>query len=306
MRTVNMEESAYNKLIHREDPSVDEPPLHSHQEKQVSLSMVNPATNWTSQRVLEITLAGLAAVLLAVDIGLGVYYNNLTDESQVVMSISREVAALNTAYETASKKRAEAEMQLAQEKRKHQMIKWQVEHQATRSTDDKKQADKIQMDITILKSHIPMLKEGCRHCLPGWTLINSACYFLSFSDTYSRKSWQEAREFCKKHDSDLAKIDSSEKQLKINQLINLHYDERKPLHQSGFWIGLRDVDSEGEWKWLDGTRLNEGFSYWNHGEPNNLRDEDCGAIFPRNNPFQGWNDAPCIYNYKWICEMAAS
>ncbi|KAM9788105.1 C-type lectin domain family 4 member M-like [Syngnathus typhle] len=305
MRTVNMEESAYNKLIHQEDPSREEPPLHSNQEKpQVSFSMVRPASSWTSHRVLGITLAVLAAVLLAVDIGLGVYYNNLTDESWAVISISREVAALNTAYEAASKRRADAQMRLTQAIRQHQVIKWQVEHQTKRSSDYKKQADIIQTAITVLKSHVPMIREGCRHCLPGWTLINSACYFLSLSDTHFRSTWQEAREFCKKQDSDLAVLDSSEKQLTINQLINLHQDPLRSITQSGFWIGLRDVDTEGVWKWLDGTRLNEG--YWDDGEPNNAGDEDCAATYPRINPFKGWNDAPCSHHLKWICEMSAS
>ncbi|XP_061651393.1 CD209 antigen-like protein E isoform X2 [Phyllopteryx taeniolatus] len=266
--------------------------------------MVRPASTWTPHKVLEITLAVLAAVLLAVDIGLGVHYNNLTDESRAVMSISREVAALNAAYDAASKRRAEAEMHLARENRQNQVIKWQLEHQTRRSGDYKQQADKIQMDITVLKSHIPMIKEGCRHCLPGWTLINSACFFLSFSDTFSRRSWQEAREYCKKHDSDLAVVDSSEKQLRINQLIDLHQDPSRSVSQSGFWIGLRDVDSEGVWRWLDGTRLNEG--YWNDREPNNAGGEDCVATYPRTNPFKGWNDAACTSYLKWICEMSAT
>ncbi|XP_061699598.1 CD209 antigen-like protein B [Syngnathoides biaculeatus] len=304
-RTVNMEEGAYNKLIHQEDMSVDEPPLRPNRENpQVSLSVARPSSTWTTHRVLEITLAVLAAVLLAVDIGLGVYYNNLTDQFSDVTSISREVAALNAAHEAALKKRAETDMRLAHEKQKHQVIKWELEYQTKRSGYYAKQADKIQTDISILKSHVVMIEEGCRHCLPGWTFISSKCFFLSFSDTFSRRSWEEAREYCKKHDSDLAVIDSSEKQLRINQLINLHQDPSRSLSFSGFWIGLRDAESEGVWKWLDGTQLNEG--YWNDGEPNNVGDEDCVATYPRNNPFKGWNDAPCVNNLKWICEMSAS
>ncbi|XP_077477609.1 uncharacterized protein LOC144090156 [Stigmatopora argus] len=298
-----MEESAYNKLILQDDSSVDEPPDYlNHEKPQVTFSMVRPASIWTSQRVIEITLATLAAVLLAVDIGLGVYYSNLTDESRAVMSISREVAALNAAYEAAATKQAEAQMRLTQENIKQQVIRWKVEYQVKRNGEYKYMADNLHRDITFLKSHVPAIKEGCRHCLPRWTLIDSACFFLSFSETYSHRTWQEAREFCKKHDSDLAVVDSLEKQLKLNQLINLHQDPSRPLDKNGFWIGLRDVDSEAVWKWLDGSKLNEGF--WNDGEPNDSGDEDCAATYPRSNPFKGWNDAPCSYNLKWICEMS--
>lgn len=48
------------------------------------------------------------------------------------------------------------------------------------------------------------------------------------------------------------------------------------------------------------------FSYWNDGEPNNQGNEDCAAAYPRSNPFKSWNDAPCQYDLKWICQMLPS
>lgn len=44
--------------------------------------------------------------------------------------------------------------------------------------------------------------------------------------------------------------------------------------------------------------------YWNAGEPNDSNNEDCVAVYPKANPFMSWNDAPCSYNLKWICEMS--
>ncbi|XP_035530695.1 CD209 antigen-like [Morone saxatilis] len=297
-------DGTYNKLISQEDLSGDEHSLYSNQEKQqVSMSMVRPDSSLNHYKLLTVSLAVLAAILLAADIGLGVYYSRLTDGYRTVTDISSEVAKLQATYNAAIQSRDEAKKQLAKELGEQQLTKWELEHQKRRNTDYERLADKIRMEIAPLKSHMPMIEEGCRHCLPGWTLMNSVCYYFALSDAMSRRSWQEARQFCTRQGGDLAVIDSREKHMAVADLINNYRDPLRPITQSGFWIGLTDVEEEGTWKWLDGTRLTDG--YWNDGEPNNVHgNEDCAAAYPRSNPFKSWNDAPCTYELKWICEMA--
>ncbi|XP_067336342.1 CD209 antigen-like protein 2 [Channa argus] len=293
----------YDKLVCEEDFSTDEHPSNYNQEKQqVSMSMLRPESSLNLQRVLAVSLAVLAFILLAVDIGAGVYYSKLTEGHQTIAGISNEVAKLQATYNTAIQSRDEAKKQLVKEISEQQLTKWELEHQNRRRNDYEKQINKIKTEIAVLKSHLPMIMEGCRQCLPGWTFLNSMCYYFAFSDAISRRSWQEARNFCKKQGADLAVIESREKHLALYNLISNYHDSSRNIMQSGYWIGLRDVQEEGLWTWLDGTRLTEG--YWNDGEPNNQGNEDCAATYPRSNPFKAWNDAPCTYDLKWICQMA--
>ena len=55
--------------------------------------------------------------------------------------------------------------------------------------------------------------DGCKHCPPGWLLMNSVCYYFSFSNKAGLKSWQKAREFCQMHGGDLLVIDSKDKEV---------------------------------------------------------------------------------------------
>ncbi|XP_019940816.1 CD209 antigen-like protein 2 [Paralichthys olivaceus] len=294
--------ATFDKLISDDDSGTEENTFYSSQEKQqVSMSMPRPESIWNHYRLLTVILAVLAVILLAIDIGLGVYYNQLTGGQQTITDINREVAKLQASYNAAIQSRMEVKKQLDRELSERQQIKWELEHQSRRSKDYEKQIVRIQDEISGLKSHIPLLNKGCRHCIPGWTFMNHKCYYIAFSETHKRRSWNDARQFCKKWGSDLAVIDTVEKTVSITNLVNSYHDPSRSIAMSGFWIGLRDVEEENTWKWLDGRGILE--SYWNDGEPNNVNNEDCAATYPRENPFKAWNDAPCSYNLKWICEM---
>ncbi|XP_048051421.1 C-type lectin domain family 4 member E-like [Megalobrama amblycephala] len=104
------------------------------------------------------------------------------------------------------------------------------------------------------------------------------------------KNWSDSRKYCRDRGTDLVIIDTEEKQKSISSFIK----ER-------VWIGLSDIKNEGRMKWVDNSPLKQGF--WLKGEPNNLaRDEDCIELNPENPTLNNWNDLPCSYTIKWICE----
>nr|XP_043904133.1 C-type lectin domain family 4 member M-like [Solea senegalensis] len=290
---------SFHKLISEED--TDEHALHLNQEKQqVSMSMVTTGSGLNHYKVLAVSLAVLSVILLATDIGLAVYYSRLAGQ-RTIADISSELAKLQAQYDTVIQNRDEVRKQLEREIREQLDTKWQLVHQMRRSKDYEKQCDKIQTEIVALKSSLLMMEEGCRHCLPGWFYIDSACYFISASDSLSSRTWSGARQFCKRYGGDLAVIDNSEKNRALVDLTKPHHIITANINDNGFWIGLSDEDVEGDWKWVNGQRLTEGF--WNNGEPNNWRDlEDCVTVYNNKNPFLSWNDMPCSSHLRWICE----
>ncbi|XP_072313468.1 uncharacterized protein [Eucyclogobius newberryi] len=299
-----MEDKTYNKLTCPDESNDDISFNANPDEQQVSLTMVRPVSLVNHQKVLTVILSVLAVILLSVNIGLGLYYSNLTDGERIINDINAEVAKLKQAYKIAIDEKMELKKELAQEANLQQLTKWELDHQESRNEEYKKDSDNILSLITGLKSHIPLLEEGCRRCLPRWILINSVCYYIPFSENTPRRSWEQSRDYCKNFGADLIEINSRDKQLAINHLITTYYDSSVHYGASGFWIGARDVEEEGLWKWLDGAPLAEGF--WNYGEPNNSGNEDCAAVYPtpKKNPFKSWNDAPCSHMLKWICEKA--
>jgi hypothetical protein len=61
------------------------------------------------------------------------------------------------------------------------------------------------------------------------------------------------------------------------------------VNKEQIWMGLTDVETENEWKWVDGTPAN--YFKWREGEPNNLNNEDCG--FMTSDGVGGWSDYDC-------------
>ncbi|CAB1458184.1 unnamed protein product [Pleuronectes platessa] len=125
----------------------------------------------------------------------------------------------------------------------------------------------------------------------GWVYFRSSFYFIS-SDT---KSWGDSRDDCLQKGADLVIINSKEE------------NEFTRQFRRSFWIGLTDTETEGTWKWVDGTLLSTTTSYWYPGEPNPkyYPDENCGEArynYDENN----WNDNNCKRLYFWICEKKKS
>jgi hypothetical protein len=67
-----------------------------------------------------------------------------------------------------------------------------------------------------------------------------------------------------------------------------------------FWIGVNDIDIEGDWVWeSDKSKLL--FSDWHDGEPNHYNNGDCCQIKWYNLLYR-WNDEPCHASFLYICE----
>ncbi|CAL8323336.1 unnamed protein product [Boreogadus saida] len=119
-------------------------------------------------------------------------------------------------------------------------------------------------------------------CLAGWQPHGGSCYFLSAE----KKSWMASWKDCQDRGSDLVVINSKEEQNFINNFC-------WPV-----WIGLHDIESESEWKWVDGSPMN--LSLWTPGEPNNVGNEDCAELMPES---KTWNDRTCSAERHWACKQ---
>ncbi|XP_019113505.2 CD209 antigen-like protein E isoform X4 [Larimichthys crocea] len=114
----------------------------------------------------------------------------------------------------------------------------------------------------------------------GWVYFGSSFYYISSVN----KAWQDSREDCLQRGADLVIINSEAEQKFIRQ------------YPKYIWIGLTDRETEGVWKWVDGTPLTT--SFWRSGEPNNYRggNEDCVELT------LDWNDVECEQKKLWMCE----
>ncbi|XP_033498449.2 uncharacterized protein LOC117267004 [Epinephelus lanceolatus] len=255
-------------------------------------------------RPAAVSLALLAAVLLMVDIGLGVHYNKLPDtRPNDTERISNELAKLQDTYKAAVESLDSAKKQLDSEMSRQIPTEWELEHQTRRSTKYKEQFVTKTEEAAKLKYQIEIMSNGCKYCPPRWIFLNSVCYYFPFSESDGVKTWQKARDYCQMYGGDLAVIDSKDKEkATVNHLLD--NNKYRPNPTMGLWIGLKNFPKEDTWRWVDGRALVEG--YWGDGEPNSNKqgDSDCGVVHAKENFFKAWNDVRCGQKQKWICEKA--
>uniref|UniRef100_A0A669BIL1 C-type lectin domain-containing protein n=1 Tax=Oreochromis niloticus TaxID=8128 RepID=A0A669BIL1_ORENI len=238
-------------------------------------------------RLTAVSLLLLAAVLLILNIGLGVHYNKLTDTYFTLDDterISKELIDLQDTYKTAVERMKSTKKRLNSNISHQKLTSWELEHQTKRRNDYKSQIEKITKEIETMRSYLPMLSKAC------------------FTIFISHKIVRESRDFCQLQGGDLIIIDSRDEEVYYYEDASGMMPQSNPKSPKAFWIGLSDVQEEGTWKWWDGTFLTEG--YWNDGEPNDVSNEDCAALYPKANFFKSWNDVRCDTQMKWICEKA--
>ncbi|XP_053474880.1 C-type lectin domain family 4 member M-like isoform X1 [Ictalurus furcatus] len=160
-----------------------------------------------------------------------------------------------------------------------------------RMTLERDQLEDRNNNLTIERNQLQRERDGYRStldlCYKGRCFnFDSSFYCMSNEE----KNWEKSRQDCRDKGADLVIINSKEEQEFISKILSRNS-----------WIGLSDRDTEGKWKWVDGTPLNTGF--WGKGEPDSaVGDEDCVVIHDHTDPVWNWSDYPCHYQIIWICE----
>ncbi|XP_012785161.2 asialoglycoprotein receptor 2 [Ochotona princeps] len=146
------------------------------------------------------------------------------------------------------------------------------------------------VDLRRLSCQMAFLHSNGTECCPvNWVDHEGGCYWFSSVG----KTWAEADEYCRLENAHLLVINSWDEQKFIVQHV-------RPFH---IWIGL--TDSEGSWKWVDGTDYRSSYKNWAPTQPDNWQGhelgvgEDCVEI-----RWDGqWNDDFCQQVHRWACEM---
>ncbi|XP_023560907.1 low affinity immunoglobulin epsilon Fc receptor isoform X2 [Octodon degus] len=146
----------------------------------------------------------------------------------------------------------------------------------------KEELAKLRVQIQVSKGSV------CNACPEQWVSFQQKCYYFGEEP----KQWLQARYSCEDLGGRLVSIHSQEQQDFLTKLAK----------KEGTWIGLRDLDIEGQFLWMDGSSVD--YSNWQPGEPNNADPgEDCVMLLRSGK----WNDAFCRDELDaWVCEQLAT
>ncbi|XP_030208284.1 uncharacterized protein LOC115540839 [Gadus morhua] len=115
----------------------------------------------------------------------------------------------------------------------------------------------------------------------GWSIFNQSLYFVSMT----KRNWTASRDDCLQRNADLVVINN-----KVEEKLATKWWVRS-------WIGLRlDRDTEGTWKWVDGTNVTSSSSL--SGEPNHPTITEACAVVGNSQLIP----TPCASQNEWICE----
>jgi hypothetical protein len=111
-------------------------------------------------------------------------------------------------------------------------------------------------------------------------------------------TWEEAQEYCVSQGGALVKIDNADENNEVAQLVN---------EEGSTWIGANDRETEGEFRWTDGSQVTGENAHWQGGQPNDSGEEgeDCAVLHSS----ADWNDVDCSltgfsddHKMTFVCE----
>ncbi|KAF3698792.1 Macrophage mannose receptor 1 [Channa argus] len=119
------------------------------------------------------------------------------------------------------------------------------------------------------------------------------CKTEFYEHSSPKRTWYDARDYCRAIGGDLLSIHSS---ADLQAL---------PQRNRRVWIGLSAPDPSAGYVWSDGSPLQ--FQHWEDGEPNNKNNvESCAEIKLYMSKRSGsWNDVHCETYHEWICQIRA-
>uniref|UniRef100_UPI00398E69AD macrophage mannose receptor 1-like n=1 Tax=Pristiophorus japonicus TaxID=55135 RepID=UPI00398E69AD len=133
-------------------------------------------------------------------------------------------------------------------------------------------------------------------CPEDWKTYQGSgyCFKLYIKSDGNKKSWFEARNYCRAMGGDLVSIhDASEESFLWTELVSA-------LVESSVWIGLNKPSPNGGFIWSDGSPV--VYENWNPGEPNQYRGiENC--VETGMSTSMQWNDIFCEKLHDWICKI---
>ncbi|KAL4236327.1 hypothetical protein ACF0H5_004714 [Mactra antiquata] len=140
-------------------------------------------------------------------------------------------------------------------------------------------------------------------CEYPWQQLHRSCVqFIKVKSEGKYPTWSEARDKCLALNADLLCINDIREKQKAHPLLKQHV---RSLDTLTWWVGLRQIDANGTWYWVDNDMLNTNLVEWAPGEGHLIDDNgvlltDQCAVFD----YQGYlQDVSCNETHPFICEQ---
>ncbi|KAM3929237.1 macrophage mannose receptor 1-like [Leptodactylus fuscus] len=132
-------------------------------------------------------------------------------------------------------------------------------------------------------------------CPSDWTPSDHSCFMFYSSENYDKKTWLEARDFCRAIGGDLPSVTSKNKEQVLETLIR-----SRGIYRMETWIGLVKGNPDEGFTWSDGSSLS--YENWADGRPeNDTREETCWTL--GGYPEMMWIGLHCDISLEWIFEL---